>query len=150
MAISCVSPTTLDDRIESSFSANAERAVILIWSFHDPIHPQLILEAPDDVNSFQFNPEEPHIIVAGCGNGQIALWYISEFQDKLYTTRKSSSDSEEDAATIFTGKDRQSDTPRLSYLLCSSIESSHRSAITDLKWLPKTSEVTCFVIFQHL
>jgi hypothetical protein len=41
LGVACVSRTTLDERIESSFSANAEKAVILIWSFHDPIHPQV-------------------------------------------------------------------------------------------------------------
>jgi hypothetical protein len=45
LAVSCVSRSTLDERIESSFMANAEKAVILIWSFNDPIHPQVCLQS---------------------------------------------------------------------------------------------------------
>lgn len=150
LAVACVSRNTLDERIERSFSANAEKAVILIWSFHDPIHPQvcylffsyqLILEAPDDVHTFQINPEEPNIIAAGCSNGQIALWDISDYQNILNsTTRKTGSESANDGSALDDHR-KNNETPRLSYILCSSIEASHRGAITDLKWLPKTSEV---------
>ena len=77
-------------------------SLILIWSFIDPIHPQvnlkdyfvivnflfstnlqILLEAPDDVMCFQFCPTNPNIIVAGCINGQLVLWDISEYEDKL-------------------------------------------------------------------
>lgn len=101
---------------------------------------QLILEAPDEVHSFQINPEEQNIVVAGCANGQVALWDISEFQDKLKTTRKAGTDRQEDGS-VFTEKDKHVGTPRLPYVLCSSIEASHRGVITDLKWLPKHSEL---------
>lgn len=32
---------------------------------------QLLLEAPDDIFSFKFNPSEPTIIAGGCVNGQV-------------------------------------------------------------------------------
>ncbi len=141
LAIACVSPSTLDDKIEKSFSAKNDKSVILIWSFHDPIHPQLILEAPDDVVAFQFNPEDSCYIAAGCNNGQVAFWDISEYQDKLFRKKEESSQ----VASTFLEKEKVYETPKLNYLLCSSIEASHRGAITDLKWLPKPSEVIFFI-----
>ena len=92
------------------------------------------------MHSFQINPEEQNIVVAGCANGQVALWDISEFQDKLKTTRKAGSDRQDDGS-ILAEKDKHVGTPRLPYILCSSIEASHRGVITDLKWLPKHSEL---------
>ena len=32
---------------------------------------QALLEAPDDIFSFKFNPSDPNIIAGGCINGQV-------------------------------------------------------------------------------
>jgi hypothetical protein len=42
---------------------------ILIWNFKDPIHPQMVLEAPYDIESFRFNPQNSNKLVAGCTSG---------------------------------------------------------------------------------
>ncbi|KAJ3195007.1 WD repeat-containing protein 63, partial [Irineochytrium annulatum] len=88
VAVSCVQRCTFDERIENGHSFRSKQSLILIWSFHDPIHPQLILEAPDDINCFQFNPSDPNIIAGGCMDGQVVVWDISEYQDKLKSNRK--------------------------------------------------------------
>ena len=33
---------------------------------------QALLEAPDDIFSFKFNPSDPNIIAGGCINGQVS------------------------------------------------------------------------------
>ena len=48
---------------------------------------QLLLEAPDDIYSFQFNPSDPNIIAGGCYNGQVVLWDISAHADRLKQQR---------------------------------------------------------------
>ena len=48
---------------------------------------QLLLEAPDDIYTFKFCPTDPNIIVAGCINGQVVLWDISAYSDRLKTQR---------------------------------------------------------------
>jgi hypothetical protein len=44
---------------------------VLLWSFRDPIHPELVLESPSEVFCFAFNPASPDIVAAGCYNGQV-------------------------------------------------------------------------------
>lgn len=48
---------------------------------------QLLLEAPDDIYSFQFCPSDPNIIAGGCQNGQLVLWDISAHADRLKQPR---------------------------------------------------------------
>lgn len=119
LAVSCVQRSTLDERLGHGFSIKSKQSLILIWSFYDPIHPQLILESSDDVMSFAFHPQL-NLIVGGCINGQIVLWDISDFQDKMNNETK----KEEKTAVI--------DFIRVCAVSC--IEYSHRAAITDVRW----------------
>ena len=78
------------DRIDLAPKLLLSPSVILIWSFSDPIHPCLLLQAPTDVYSFQFCPSNPDIISAGCINGQIVLWDIAEYHEKLVSSNEKS------------------------------------------------------------
>ena len=42
-----------------------------------------MLEAPDDVYSLRWHPNNPHLLCAGCFNGQLALWDLRKHRDKL-------------------------------------------------------------------
>jgi WD40 repeat protein len=134
VALSCSRRVSLDDRIDVGFSYKHRQSFIIFWSFSDPIHPQLVLEAPDDICCFQFNKEDNNIVVAGCANGQLVLWDISEHQERLRSTKGKG------AAGVGGGKAME--TPTLRYLVLSSIELGHRSACTDIQWLPKHLELT--------
>jgi hypothetical protein len=48
---------------------------------------QLLLEAPDDIYSFQFCPTDPNIIAGGCMNGQVVMWDIAAHVDRLKQPR---------------------------------------------------------------
>ena len=85
VAVSCGDSYSFNERIDLSFIQS--NFLILIWSFVDPIHPQLFLEAPDTVRCFQFNPSNPSVIVGGCSNGQIVLWNIEDYQDRLQLSK---------------------------------------------------------------
>ena len=50
---------------------------------------QILLEGPDDISCFKFNPTNPNIIAGGCINGQLVLWDISEYESKLSSSRGS-------------------------------------------------------------
>ncbi|KAJ3194937.1 WD repeat-containing protein 63 [Entophlyctis luteolus] len=151
IAVSCTKRCTFEERIEQGFVVRSKQSLILIWSFNDPIHPQLILEGPEDIGCFQFNPSDPNFIAGGCINGQIVLWDISEHQDKLKSTRKRSSEDEnggntgssagvddEKLSSTIGGNDEPI-VPVVKYIVASSIEFSHRSGISDLQWLPSSS-----------
>lgn len=127
--MSCTQRNSYEDRIELGCNVRPKSSLILIWSFQDPIHPQLILEAPDDISCFQFNPVDPSIIVGGCVNGQLVAWDISAYSEVLKSIR-----STED------GKEKKFQTPTMKYEIVSSIESSHRGIVQDIHWLPKHFE----------
>lgn len=132
IAIACAQRSGFEDRLANGSAVRPKSALILLWSFQDPIRPQLILEAPDDVLSFQFNPVDPTIVIAGCNNGQVALWDITEYTELLKNSRTGSDE----------GKDKVIVTPSLKWDVLSSIESSHRSSIQDIQWFPKEFEVS--------
>jgi WD40 repeat protein len=73
VAMACTESCTLEEKIEEGFSARAKSSVLLLWNFSDPIHPQLLLEGPDEIQCFKFNPYNSSIIVAGCHNGQVRI-----------------------------------------------------------------------------
>ncbi|KAI9204650.1 WD40-repeat-containing domain protein [Polychytrium aggregatum] len=140
VAISCAHRLTFDDRVESGLMFRAHKSLLLIWSFHDPIHPQLILEAPDDIMCFKFNPRDTNIIAGGCINGQIILWDIAEYEDKLKTNRKAKS-ANEDTSGNKVISNRHVEMAPIKYFAVSSIELSHKGPISDLHWLPKNMEL---------
>ncbi|TYZ65638.1 hypothetical protein PybrP1_000589 [[Pythium] brassicae (nom. inval.)] len=124
------------DKIDSSF--------ILIWNFVDLIHPQLMLEAPQDVLTLRFNPSQPHIIAGGLYNGQVLVWdfvkaehLISKGKSKHASATKRSSSS---------SSARQHDEPPkpippVKPTFVSYIDASHRRPVGDLLWLPAGMEV---------
>jgi hypothetical protein len=133
VAVSCTHKLGLDERIEKGFYALPRTSLILLWSFNDPIQPQLILEAPDDVFSFKFNPVDPNLIAGGCQNGQMILWDISAYEDQLTKTRSTSDNS------VDGNKERS--IVRVKYEIVSSIEASARNCIRDIYWLPQNFEL---------
>ena len=65
LAVSCAYNLSFDRRIDAMHHITLHPSRVLIWSFVDPIHPMLMLEAPEDVMCFKFNPVNPNIIVGG-------------------------------------------------------------------------------------
>ncbi|KAJ3326149.1 WD repeat-containing protein 63 [Boothiomyces sp. JEL0866] len=135
LAVSCTQACGFEDKLQQGYASRSKLAQIIIWSFHDPIHPQLILESHEDVTCFEMNPQDSSIIVAGSVSGQILLWDISEYQEMLRSSRKTEGDQQANDDT------ESKTTPSLRYAVISSIEASHRGPVTDIKWLPKHYEV---------
>jgi len=138
LGVSCVKSMTFDERAATGLNVKLKDSLILIWSLFDPIHPLLLLEAPDDIMSFQFNPQDTNIIAGGCINGQVVLWDISEYQDKLKMSRKSKYNLSE----TLQAKEKNTETPIIKYMVVSSIEHSHRMAVTSIQWLPNHMEIS--------
>lgn len=140
VAVSVAEKLTFDERIDNAAKVIMTPSLILIWSFTDPIHPQLLLEAPDDIHSFQFCPSDPNIIAGGCQNGQLVLWDISAHADRLKQPRGGNRNKK---ATVLPGFEDPNalKTPIVRYCAVSSIENSHHQPITDLLWLPDHMEI---------
>uniref|UniRef100_A0A3P8WQ05 Dynein axonemal intermediate chain 3 n=1 Tax=Cynoglossus semilaevis TaxID=244447 RepID=A0A3P8WQ05_CYNSE len=124
----------LTEKKEQPFTFDARPSLIVFFCFSDPFNPQLLLECPDDIFAFEFCPSDPNIIVGGCVNGQIVLWDISAHVTHLQWTQ---SGGKKDLTDI-----KESKTPVVRYCAVSAVESSHKTRITDVQWLPPTFEVT--------
>lgn len=101
IAVSITERVSFDERIDQSAKILMTPSLILIWSFHDPIRPQLVLEAPDDILVFKFNPSDPNIIAGGCVNGQLVLWDITNYSQRLKTQRTQKKKNFNTAVNIF-------------------------------------------------
>ncbi|KAG9350910.1 hypothetical protein JZ751_024799 [Albula glossodonta] len=134
---------SFEERINDSTKLLLNPSLILFWSFSDPLNPQLVLECPDDVFSFEFCPSDPNIIVGGCMNGQVVLWDISAYADRLQGTRSGDGSSTSAKKRTLPGfEDKQeNETPIMRYCAVSSIDNSHKAPITDVQWLPENFEV---------
>ncbi|GAB1606218.1 WD repeat-containing protein 63-like [Argonauta hians] len=141
IAISMAQNISLDERFNQEEKIRLKPSLVLLWSFSDPIHPQLMLEAPEDVFCFQFNPSNPNIVAGGCLNGQLVLWDITN-----HVSRLKQSKGQKKAAVYLPGFEDPSYfmTPMLRNCASSSIEASHNNCITDLQWLPDHFELSRF------
>ncbi|NWX24368.1 WDR63 protein, partial [Aegotheles bennettii] len=157
IAVSAREQLSSEEQFNLSDKSLLHQSVIVFWSFFDPIHPQLILECPEDIYCFQFSPSDPNVIAGGCINGQIVLWNISEHQEKLQNAKTVADEIKMTAvntvnASILNiwqynyvwGEERQITQVQQSttgpalvkYCTASSIQDSHKKPVTDIHWLP--------------
>nr|CCA22350.1 conserved hypothetical protein [Albugo laibachii Nc14] len=108
---------------------NTENSYVLIWNFSDLIHPQMMLEAPQDVEALRYNSMNPHIIAGGLHNGQIVLWDTSKV-DAMESVVKGEHE------------ESRKKTPVVKPIHLSYIDGSHRRPVRELLWLPNGREVT--------
>ena len=68
----------------------SSKSLILFWNYEDmhAIDPLLILTSPLEILTFEFNPKDPNIIVAGTINGQILMWDLKSVQLGQTTKKK--------------------------------------------------------------
>uniref|UniRef100_A0A8D0DV88 Dynein axonemal intermediate chain 3 n=1 Tax=Salvator merianae TaxID=96440 RepID=A0A8D0DV88_SALMN len=140
IAVAVTERLSYEERVQHSGKLLLWKAPILFWSFADPIHPQLMLECPEDIYCFEFSPSNPNIIAGGCMNGQVVLWDISEYEERLQNAKSGGSGSTKTVnMPSFILEQQVAKEPHLvRYCAVSSIEYGHKSVITDIHWLPDT------------
>jgi WD40 repeat protein len=115
------------------------------------------LEAPDDIQCFQFSPTDPHVIAGGCINGQVVMWDIKEYEDRIRNPRADHRDKDlfivratypirlecRSVFLIQPGFEDESffQTPHIRYSAVSNIEHGHSEPISDLQWIPDHFQV---------
>ncbi|EHB18031.1 WD repeat-containing protein 63 [Heterocephalus glaber] len=143
IAVSVAVRLSLEDRVHFSGKLLLQPSLILFWSFSDPIHPQLMLESPDDIFCFKFCPSDPNIIAGGCINGQIVLWDITAHADRIENIKADGSGSKK--ATLkpifLLEPDSNKEAMYIRHCAVSSIENGHKNVITDIHWLADTFEM---------
>uniref|UniRef100_A0A8C5LFH8 Dynein axonemal intermediate chain 3 n=1 Tax=Jaculus jaculus TaxID=51337 RepID=A0A8C5LFH8_JACJA len=132
-----------EERVHFSGKLLLQPSLILFWSFADPIHPQLMLESPDDIFCFAFCPSDPNIIAGGCINGQIVLWDITAHADRIENIKAGGGRSKKATLKPMFLLEPESNKEAMYIRHCavSSIESGHKKVITDIHWLSDTFEI---------
>ncbi|XP_008562787.1 PREDICTED: WD repeat-containing protein 63-like, partial [Galeopterus variegatus] len=143
IAVSVAVRLSFEDRVQFSGKLLLQPSLILFWSFSDPIHPQLMLESPDDIFCFKFCPSDPNIIAGGCINGQIVMWDITAHADRIENIKSGGSRSKKATLKPMFLLDPESNKEAMYIRHCavSSIESGHKKVITDIHWLSDTFEI---------
>ncbi|KAM5267372.1 dynein axonemal intermediate chain 3 [Hipposideros larvatus] len=143
IAVSVAVRLSFEDRVHFSGKLLLQPSLILFWSFSDPIHPQLMLEAPDDIFCFKFCPTNPNIIAGGCINGQIVMWDITAHADRIENIKTGGSGSKKPILKpmFLLEPDSNKEVMNIRHCAVSSIESGHKKVITDIHWLPDTFEI---------
>ncbi|KAF6028504.1 WDR63 [Bugula neritina] len=201
VAVSVAQKMGFDARVDNSHKIIMTPSLILIWSFVDPIHPLLLLEAPEDVYCFRFCPTEPNYVaeyvlshyrktyyprvdyqllstpelatysyyinikvtcyhieynmltlcVGGCLSGQVVMWDLSAHAERLKNQRSNKQEKKKNTLNTLPGYSDENpmETPIVRYVAVSSIEHSHKAAITDLLWVPDHMELTRMGVAQE-
>lgn len=122
-----------------------ERNPVLVWSFDDPLHPKLELEAIREISCISFCPYDGNIILGGTVNGQIIIWDITNRLRKIESEEMLTPDQLRNRAEIreFMNWSRLDDSNKIVLpAAISAIEKSHDNAITDIKWLATNYQCT--------
>ncbi|XP_009422689.4 dynein axonemal intermediate chain 3 isoform X2 [Pan troglodytes] len=143
IAVSVAVRLSFEDRVHFSDKLLLQPSLILFWSFSDPIHPQLMLESPDDIFCFKFCPSDPNIIAGGCINGQIVMWDITAHADRIENIKAGGSRSKRATLKPMFLLEPESNKEAMYIRHCavSSIENGHKKVITDIHWLSDTFEI---------
>ncbi|NWW90581.1 WDR63 protein, partial [Rhynochetos jubatus] len=155
IAVSARKQLSYEEQVNLSEKSLLQQSVILFWSFLDPIHPQLMLECPEDIYCFQFSPSDPNIIAGGCINGQVVLWDISQHEKNLQKANTVADGIKMTAVDMVNSsilnilpcncvsgpslvqvQQTSTEPPLVRYCAVSSIEDSHKKPVTDIHWLP--------------
>uniref|UniRef100_A0A8C8B5M8 Dynein axonemal intermediate chain 3 n=1 Tax=Otus sunia TaxID=257818 RepID=A0A8C8B5M8_9STRI len=131
IAVSAKEQLSFEEQVNLSDKSLMQQPVIIFLSFSDPIHPQLMLECPEDIYCFQFCPSDPNIIAGGCINGQVLILClrieldISVFSYSIKIRVKRCSQHP-----------YSTEPPLVRHCAVSSIQYSHIKPVTDIHWLP--------------
>ncbi|XP_023218215.1 WD repeat-containing protein 63-like [Centruroides sculpturatus] len=136
---SCIKSYSFYERIDKFAYFTLQPSLILFWSFIDPINPKLLLEAPDDVLIFQFNPTNPNLVAGGCINGQLILWDLTSYQKELKKLTEPQHQIKSQICSIYEKEIQE--VPIIKHVASSGIDQGHLSDILYLEWFPNNVEV---------
>uniref|UniRef100_A0A8D0FI05 Dynein axonemal intermediate chain 3 n=1 Tax=Strix occidentalis caurina TaxID=311401 RepID=A0A8D0FI05_STROC len=131
IAVSAKEQLSFEEQVNLSDKSLMQQPVILFLSFSDPIHPQLMLECPEDIYCFQFCPSDPNIIAGGCINGQVLILCL-----RIEVDISVFSYSIKIRVKRCTQHPYSTEPPLVRHCAVSSIQYSHIKPVTDIHWLP--------------
>lgn len=130
ISVASVDDRSIDKRYGYDPKTNPEQftlhqsSYVVVWDYNDPIWPQLVLEAPCDIQCIEFNPSDPKILVGGLVNGQIILWNLDD------------ANRPEQSVIDMMGREKlPSQIRSLPYRQLSLIEASHDGPVYAIRWI---------------
>lgn len=118
---------------------------ILIWSFDDPLHPQLELKSLREISAISFCPYDGNVIIGGTVNGQIIIWDIKNRLEKSERNVILTPDQQKHRNEIqdYLKWSKIDDSNKIVMpAAISSIDKSHKDAITSIKWMSRNYQCT--------
>lgn len=144
VAFSCSSNHSFNQWVDHS--GKVMTSYIFIWNFSDLLHPQLILQVPGNLTSFQMNPENPNLIAGGLQTGQVMLWDLGEAKARLANMNRLRAINLQNKgngnADGSVSGEKTTSIPPIKLNDISFIDKSHSRPITCLLWLPTNKEIT--------
>ena len=131
VAVACALKLSFNERVENPVEHNT--CHVLLWRMSNPIDPVVLLEAPDDIYSIAFNPDDPDVLAGGCINGQVVLWNMQSYRQKLERVGAAVRETKTDDVP---GEASAAKTPVLRFEAVTAIEYGHRCSIMDVQWFP--------------
>ena len=144
IAESFVENLDFDNRV--IFSMKSSKSVILFWNYEDmhAIDPLLVLSSPLEIMTFEFNPKDPSIIIAGAINGQIMMWDLKGLEigtSSKKKVKKTQTGSTKEILPVITSVlqdpasvQQVSDTVKRNV-------ASHKAPIVCIRWFPSGLEL---------
>jgi hypothetical protein len=157
VAVSAVRNISFDQRIP--ILGQTHTSYIMLWDFRLLVKPLVLMQSHHEIFTFRFNRTDNGYLVGGCITGQVILWEITDAINLALkkNNRGSSSSSSATAGgggdatangngnTASGGQDTIDDDeqellPVLPKLI-SSVDHSHKKCVSDLFWLPPTTQL---------
>lgn len=130
----------LDETLETTYRRN----LVLLWDYRDSQEPKLYLRAHREIKCINFCPYNPNIILAGCANGQIVIWDLTDQiageKIKLIETEKQQKHHFIMYSTMNWVKYVR-DVPLIDPVVVSNIDFGYSASVTDISWLPSNFEI---------
>ena len=139
VGMACLDNLDYDQYIDKISQRILAPNYLMIWSTRHFIYPQVLLRAPDDVTIFQWHPTDDGTLLAGLANGQILLWDLAEYMDRLeagtctWDHKKLNSDQESQD-----WNEEKGFIPVLDWSAESSLPGGHMEEVADIQWIPST------------
>lgn len=123
VAVACGENMSYDQRVE--VMGRASTSYLLVWSFADLIHPQIVLESPEEVTCFRFNPDNPNLVAGGTMSGQVVSWDLTAAFQRLQK-RGGGRSAKPDSRGAGKEEEKEDSLPRVTPTAASAIELSVR------------------------
>lgn len=118
---------------------------ILVWSFDDILNYKLMLKAPREVLVVRYCPYDGNLVIGGTINGQIIVWDLKDRLELIESEEILTTDQIKYRAAMrtflaWTKEENRNVVVQPSAI--SSLEYSHKSAITSIQWLNENTSIT--------